>query len=308
MKHTFHQHILCNCFIDRYLMTTENNSSNCVDTSPISIKPSLDRDPKCSTNDFYFILRVFTSELIGTGTLCFVAVLYSFPPITNPVSDCIIVFFTFSWIVWIFGPISGAQINPIVTIALFIARKLTIFYTILFIIAQLAGAILGALIANALLPNDLKQFNKIGLVMKNPIISQGNAVGFELFGGFAIVLAILASTDEFRPTVWTSGLFTSLPYQMGVVHALLVGILSRYSGSGLNPARCFGTAVVTNDFTDLWIYLVGPLCGSLIAVILYETILSHGVSLNRLKAWLTNPNFDRNVDYSVRNGVISNER
>ncbi|VDP27266.1 unnamed protein product [Schistosoma margrebowiei] len=286
-------------------MTTDNNPSNCVNNSPISIKPSMDRLPKCSITDFYYLLRLFISELIGTGTLCFVAVLYSFPPTTNPVSDCIIVFFTFSWIVWIFGPISGAQINPIVTIAFFITRKITIIHTILFIISQLVGAILGAFIARSLLPNDLTQLNKIGLVMKNPLISQGNAVGFELFGGFAIVLAILATTDEFRPNIWTAGLFTSLPFQMGVVHALLVGILARYSGAGLNPARCLGTAVVANDFTDLWVYLVGPLCGSLIAVILYEVVLSHGVSLHRLKAWLTNPNFDRNVDYTSRNEVFS---
>ncbi|CAH8532937.1 unnamed protein product [Schistosoma rodhaini] len=270
-------------------MTSDNNRSNCVNNSPISIKPSMDRLPKCSTIDFYYLLRLFISELIGTGTLCFVAILYSLPPITNPVSDCIIVFFTFSWIVWIFGPISGAQINPIVTIAFFITRKITIIHTILFIIAQLIGAILGALLAKNLIPNDLSQLNKIGLVMKNPLISQ----------------AILATTDEFRPNIWTAGLFTSLPFQMGVVHALLVGILARYSGAGLNPARCLGTAVVANDFTDLWVYLVGPLCGSLIAVILYEVVLSHGVSLDRLKAWLTNPDFDRNVDYTSRNEVFS---
>ncbi|VDQ11148.1 unnamed protein product [Trichobilharzia regenti] len=45
------------------------------------------------------------------------------------------------------------------------------------------------------------------------------------------------------------------------------------------------------------------MCGSLFAAILYETVLSHGVSLNRLKAWLTSPDFDREVDYSARNQV-----
>ncbi|CAH8840533.1 unnamed protein product [Trichobilharzia szidati] len=284
-------------------MTNENTRTNCVQNLPISIKPAMDKFPKCSTYDFYFMFRIFISELIGTGTLCFVAVLYTYPPITNPVSDCIIVFLTFSWIVWIFGPISGAQINPIVTLAFLFIRKLSIIYAVLCIIAQIIGAILGALIGKALLPSSLSQVDKLGVVAKNPIVSQGNAVAFEFFGGMAIVLAILATTDEFRPSTWTAGLFVSLPFQMGVVHALLVGILARYSGSGLNPARCLGTAIVANDYTDVWIYVVGPLCGSLFAAILYETVLSHGVSLNRLKAWLTSPDFDREVDYSAKNQV-----
>ncbi|CAH8508614.1 unnamed protein product [Heterobilharzia americana] len=245
-------------------MTSDITTSNCVQNLPVSIKPAMDKFPKCSTIDFYYMLRIFVSELIGTGTLCFVAVLYNFPPIRNPVSDCIIVFLTFSWIVWIFGPISGAQINPIVTIALLLIRKISIIYAILCIIAQIVGAILGAIIAKALLPSSLAQSDKLGVVARNPLVSQGNAVGFEFFGGMAIVLAILASIDEFRPSIWTAGLFTSLPFQMGVVHALLVGILARYSGSGLNPARCLGTAIVADDYTDVWIYFVGPLCGSLL--------------------------------------------
>ncbi|TPP63056.1 hypothetical protein FGIG_04558 [Fasciola gigantica] len=67
----------------------------------------------------------------------------------------------------------------------------------------------------------------------------------------------------------------------------------------MNPALSLGGAIANANFREIWIYIVGPLIGSLIVTLGYELLLSDGASLARLKALATESNFDRSKNYCL---------
>ncbi|EOA93548.1 Aquaporin-2, partial [Anas platyrhynchos] len=96
----------------------------------------------------------------------------------------------------------------------------------------------------------------------------GQAVTVELFLTFQLVLCIFASTDERREDNLGS---PALSIGLSVTVGHLLGI--RYTGCSMNPARSFAPAVIVGDFSDHWVFWVGPLIGAAAASILYNYIL-----------------------------------
>uniref|UniRef100_A0A8D2M833 Aquaporin-2 n=1 Tax=Zonotrichia albicollis TaxID=44394 RepID=A0A8D2M833_ZONAL len=96
----------------------------------------------------------------------------------------------------------------------------------------------------------------------------GQAVTVELFLTFQLVLCVFASTDERREDNLGS---PALSIGLSVAVGHLLGI--RYTGCSMNPARSFAPAVVVGDFSDHWVFWVGPLIGAAAASILYNFVL-----------------------------------
>ncbi|XP_005430287.1 LOW QUALITY PROTEIN: aquaporin-2 [Geospiza fortis] len=96
----------------------------------------------------------------------------------------------------------------------------------------------------------------------------GQAVTVELFLTFQLVLCVFASTDERREDNLGS---PALSIGLSVAVGHLLGI--RYTGCSMNPARSFAPAVVVGDFSDHWVFWVGPLTGAAAASILYNFVL-----------------------------------
>ncbi|OCT73817.1 hypothetical protein XELAEV_18032781mg [Xenopus laevis] len=178
------------------------------------------------------------------------------------------------------GHISGAHLNPAVTLGCLLSCQISILKALMYIIAQCVGAVVGTAILSGI-TNQISK-NSLGLNGLSEGISQGQGLGVEIMVTFQLVLCVVSITDRRRNDV--SG---SAPLAIGLSVALGHLIAIDYTGCGMNPARSFGSAVVANQFTNHWIFWVGPMIGGAAAAIIYDFILSPRVSdfTDRIKVW-----------------------
>lgn len=161
------------------------------------------------------------------------------------------------------GHISGCHINPAVTVGLLAAGKVSVIRAILYIIAQCAGAVSGVASLYVLV-RDVKGAEGLGHTALNANVNQFQGLGFEFFLGFVLVLVVFGVTDENKPdSRFIAPLAIGLTVTLGHL-----GVVS-YTGSSMNPARTFGTAVVTGKWDDHWVYWAGPILGGVAAALLY---------------------------------------
>ncbi|NXU29429.1 AQP2 protein, partial [Thalassarche chlororhynchos] len=182
-----------------------------------------------------------------------------------------------STLVQALGHISGAHINPAVTVACLIGSQVSFLRAVFYVVAQLLGAVVGAAILHEITPADSREGLAINKLHNET--TTGQAVTVELFLTFQLVLCIFASTDERREDNLGS---PALSIGLSVAVGHLLGI--RYTGCSMNPARSFAPAVIVGDFS--WflltrffsfrfpqVFWVGPLVGAAAASIIYNYIL-----------------------------------
>lgn len=170
--------------------------------------------------------------------------------------------------------ISGGHINPAVTFGLFLARKVTLARAVGYMVAQCLGAICGVGFAKAFMKHD---YNALGGAANSiaPGYSKGTALGAEIIGTFVLVYTVFSATDPKR-NARDSHIPVLAPLPIGfavfLVHLATIPI----TGTGINPARSFGAAVIYNDddiWDDQWIFWLGPFLGALAAVVYHQYIL-----------------------------------
>jgi aquaporin PIP len=159
---------------------------------------------------------------------------------------CVLVFST--------GSISGGNINPAVTLSLLITRKMSALRAVGYILAQCAGACLGAGFAKSLLPDlyttaggaaNMVNFESLNL----PGVTMWTAVGGEMLGTALLVFTVCAAADVGREkSNKYTGALTPLMIGLAVLSAHL--FLIPVDGCSINPARSFGSAVVYGG--DAW--------------------------------------------------------
>ncbi|XP_070775735.1 LOW QUALITY PROTEIN: aquaporin-1-like [Enoplosus armatus] len=163
------------------------------------------------------------------------------------------------------GHISGAHLNPAVTLGMLTSCQISVFKAVMYIVAQMLGSSLACGIVYGARPSTT---DALGLNSLNGVTpSQG--VGIELLATFQLVLCVIAVTDKRRRDV-----IGSAPLAIGL--SVCLGHLAAisYTGCGINPARSFGPALILNDFTNHWVYWVGPMCGGVAAALIYDFLLS----------------------------------
>uniref|UniRef100_A0A8P4KC80 Aquaporin-4 n=1 Tax=Dicentrarchus labrax TaxID=13489 RepID=A0A8P4KC80_DICLA len=142
-----------------------------------------------------------------------------------------------------FGHISGAHINPAVTAAMVVTRKLSLAKAVFYLLAQCVGAIVGA----AILFGAYK-YLMMFLTQVNTSISEGNALVIELFITFQLVFTVFATCDHKRNDLkGSSALAIGLSVCVGHLFAI------PYTGASMNPARSFGPAVITWSWENHWL-------------------------------------------------------
>ncbi|XP_077185018.1 aquaporin-5-like isoform X1 [Paroedura picta] len=174
-----------------------------------------------------------------------------------------------------FGHISGGHMNPAVTIAFFVGNQISFLRTLFYVVAQLVGAIAGAGILYGLTPANVRGNLAVNGLSNNTSAGQGVVV--EMILTFQLVMCIFASTDSRRRgNVGSPALSIGLSVTLGA----LVGIY--FTGCSMNPARSFAPAVVTGRFTSAhWVFWVGPICGGILASLLYNYLLMpHSMNLS----------------------------
>ena len=161
------------------------------------------------------------------------------------------------------GRRSGAHINPVVTLAFRLMGKLDLRIAVGYIVAQLAGAVLGSLPSSpgarwAAAWRSARRCPDAGY-------STGTVLAGEVITTFAMVtlLAVFLGIRRLRP--FTPALFPFL-------YAIMVFAESPISGTSTNPARSLGPAVVSAQWDGWWIYWAGPLIGSLAACLVCSAL------------------------------------
>ncbi|NXC11572.1 AQP2 protein, partial [Orthonyx spaldingii] len=167
------------------------------------------------------------------------------------------------------GHVSGAHINPAVTLGCLLGSQLSLLRALFYVVAQLLGGVVGAAILHKITPADSRQ--GLALNKLHNETTTGQAVTVELFLTFQLVLCIFASTDERREDNLGS---PALSIGLSVAVGHLLGI--RYTGCSMNPARCpaqAGWVLLTPLFSPPQVFWVGPLIGAAAASILYNYVL-----------------------------------
>lgn len=224
-------------------------------------------------------LAAYLAELIGTFLLVFfitsVVVLFlstgeqaSFGT-DFAVIGLVHAFLLFGLIV-MFGVVSGGHFNPAVTLAAAAIKRISPIDALIYMLAQLSGGVLGALLCKGLLLDEGRATH-YGAATVSPILGsnfRGSII--EAIGTFCLVLVILAavfSRKSFKE--WA-------PLAIGTTLGFIVMVGGPLTGGSFNPARWFGPALVGNEWGDVWPYLVGPIVGSLLAAAVFKYVLEPG--------------------------------
>jgi len=177
--------------------------------------------------------------------------------------------------VYTIGRLTGAHINPAVTIAHWATRRIETRKVAPYILGQLAGASIAGFIQLALWTSS----NNRGLVHAAQSTFLGDTVPSPEFGIGAVLLAEIVGTAILVFTVFGATDKASDPSRAGVTIgfalAAIVWMFGPISGASLNPARTWGPTLASAVFSltplgNLWIYIVGPVLGGLLGAFLYD--------------------------------------
>ena len=162
--------------------------------------------------------------------------------------------------VYAFGHVSGAHINPAVTIPMIITRKIGIADGIGYIVLQLVGAVAAAFTLKAVLP-ELGAAVNFGTQAPGELInfSATSAVGLEAIFTFFLVTVIFMTAVHKKAAAGIQGI--SIGGMVFLLH--IVGV--PLTGASMNPARTFGPALASGFWEFHWVYWVGPIIGGIIA-------------------------------------------
>src|ERR671911_1830789 len=165
-------------------------------------------------------------------------------------------------IVYAIGYISGAHVNPAVTIGFLVARKLGGREAALYIGSQILGAVIGAGVVYATFGSSMAA--SVTLPADGNVI---RAFVLETVMTFTLVYVVLAAT--------TSKNFKIAPLA-GVAIGFTLGFNVMFGGAitggSLNPARSFGPALITGNFDYNWLYWIAPILGGIIAAGVYKAL------------------------------------
>jgi len=159
-------------------------------------------------------------------------------------------------IILFMGAVSGAHLNPVVSLAFALRNDFPSRRLLGYIAAQLVGATLGCLFLLAVFGN----VEHLGATLPGPGYHNWQALLMEiaLTGGLVSVILGTASAAQNVGTIGALG--------VGGYIALAGLWAAPVSGVSMNPARSFGPALVSGDWSSYWVYVLGPLIGALIAV------------------------------------------
>jgi aquaporin NIP len=204
-------------------------------------------------------LRAHLAELIGTFALVF----FGCGAIANQLSPTAIAIafgLTIGVMIYALGHISGAHFNPAVSVGFAVGRHLPWPRVATYAGAQIAGALAGAAVLRVTLGPDAN------LGVTHPAGADLQAFVWEAILTFVLVLVITAVATDIRAV----GQAAALAIGGTVTLDALVG--GPISGASMNPARSVGPALIAGDLSGIWIYLVGPMLGAVVAAVAYRTL------------------------------------
>lgn len=214
-------------------------------------------------------MRKYVAEALGTYGLVFAgtgAVIIN--AITAGAVTHVGVSLTFGLIVmamiYAVGDVSGAHMNPAVTVGFFIARRLPGRCVLPYLASQLAGALLASLTLLLLFGNHAS----LGATL--PLGSPRQSFGLEVILTAILMFVILCVSTGPKEVGTTAGI------AIGGTIALEALFAGPICGASMNPARSLAPALVSGNLYALWVYLTAPVLGAALAVPLWFAIRGNG--------------------------------
>jgi MIP family channel proteins len=169
-------------------------------------------------------------------------------------------------IVYCWGSVSGAHVNPAVTFGVVLAGRMNVGRAILYWIVQFAGGFLAALLLTWLLtdPNEQAGMATIGRLTLSP----GDWLKVAVLEGiltYFLVTAVFASGVHGR-----NGNMAGMAIGLVLTMDILAG--GPLTGASMNPARTVGPAIVLKDYSYVWMYILGQAIGGGLAGLIYDRI------------------------------------
>jgi MIP family channel proteins len=212
--------------------------------------------------------KAYLAEFVGTFGLCFIG---AGAIVTNAMTGGAVGLIgialahglVLAVMVSALGHVSGAHVNPAVTIGLLVGGKIGGGRAVGYIISQLAGGVVAGLLLRVIYPVAIWSPVNLGTPGLSSGVSAGTGVLVEVILTFFLVLAVYGTAvDEKAPKIGGFGIGLVLVFDI-----LMGGPLT---GASMNPARTFGPALASGSWGAHWVYWVGPILGGILAAIVYK--------------------------------------
>lgn len=167
------------------------------------------------------------------------------------------------------GPVSGAHFNPAVSLAFLATGRMKAADFAWYVISQVLGAIAGAMVAKMASPGAFDSVRG-GITALGSGVSAGTGIFLEVIATIFLV-GVIWGTAVSKKAPPLGALFVGLTV---ILDILAIGPVT---GAAMNPARFLGPAVVTGNFSDIAVYLIGPCLGAVIGAFAWEYMLSEKV-------------------------------
>ncbi|GAA4821038.1 aquaporin [Actinomycetospora corticicola] len=223
------------------------------------------------------MVRAATAELIGTFALIFTGTAVAVSgalgrSIAGSPVDSLAVGLAFGLVlvalVSALGHVSGAHLNPAVTLALAVTRKFPWRFAPAYLVAQIVGAVLASLAVWGVFGSAARDQAALGATVPATGAGIGQVLLVEVLITFLLMLVIISvATDE---RVAPAAVGPAVGFALAA--AVLIG--GPVSGGAVNPARALGPEIVSGTFTAFWAYLVGPIVGAVLAAVVYDRFLA----------------------------------
>ncbi|XP_076932883.1 aquaporin PIP1-2-like [Bidens hawaiensis] len=227
--------------------------------------------------------RAGIAEFIATFLFLYVSVLTVMGVVKSPTKCGIIGIQGIAWafggmifaLVYCTAGISGGHINPAVTFGLFLARKLSLTRALFYMVMQCLGAICGAGVVRGFEGGNQYKLNGGGANTIAHGYTKGDGLGAEIIGTFVLVYTVFSATDAKRSARDSHvPILAPLPIGFAVflVHLATIPI----TGTGINPARSLGAAIIYNKdhaWDDHWVFWVGPFIGAALAALYHQVVI-----------------------------------
>lgn len=214
----------------------------------------------------------------------------------------IVTFLCVSFFILGAAPASGGHLNPAITFATMLTGFSSPARTLLYVIGQSAGSVVGALALKVVVAESVAEtYGLGGCYLKNTILSDGSLVEAGIAAGpgllaefvFTLVVLYFAFSIALDPKQFQVTGPILAPFMIGGVIGMMIfmsgGLMvvsGGYTGAGMNPARCFGPAVAMGGtlWNDHWVFWVGPFLSALALGVIYHVVPPHHVELYRSRA------------------------
>ena len=205
-------------------------------------------------------MRAVLAEFLGAFVLLFFGGL----SILSSGGDLVVIAFGFGLALlaalYAFGEISGGHFNPAVSLGAFLDKRITSTTMIRYWVAQIAGFLLAGL--GLLLASDQ---DSVAATATRASVEVGSALILEIVLTAVFVAVILAVT---KSTQNQGTIFASISLTLVAIHLAAAPL----TGASVNPGRTLGSAIIGNEYSDVWLYMIGPLVGAALGWVLYRLV------------------------------------